>query len=246
MYELYCKYRDRKGYKDSDVAKGTGITPSTFSDWKSGRSKPNTEKLIKIADFLDTAVEYLDEWNSPLITCPDCGLLYNSASKEEADIHTKEHQAWEKAVAKYGDLYCNSIINEKIKAKNRNICHNLNNSLQERVNAQLEVLKCLFSRSIVANGYSLEHIPFETYIAMMLGNKTYRGNLDDALYEELVKRYGTKSGISSGTIYHVPDTIREQPQTIAAHLDISDLSKREREDVAGYIEYIRSKHKKGD
>ena len=50
MYELYCKFRDKKGVKDSDVSKATGIPQSTFSDWKSGRSKPNTEKLIKIAD----------------------------------------------------------------------------------------------------------------------------------------------------------------------------------------------------
>ena len=59
MYEKYCKIRDEKGYKDADVAKGTGITKSTFSDWKSGRSNPKNEKLIKIADFLGVSVECL-------------------------------------------------------------------------------------------------------------------------------------------------------------------------------------------
>ena len=39
MYEIYCKLRNEKGVKDSDVVKATGITKSTFSDWKSGRSK---------------------------------------------------------------------------------------------------------------------------------------------------------------------------------------------------------------
>lgn len=43
MYEIYCKLRDSKGVKDSDVVKATGITKSTFSDWKSGRSKPKNE-----------------------------------------------------------------------------------------------------------------------------------------------------------------------------------------------------------
>ena len=38
MYEIYCKLRDSKGMKDADVAKATGITKSTFSDWKNGRS----------------------------------------------------------------------------------------------------------------------------------------------------------------------------------------------------------------
>lgn len=38
MYEIYCKLRDERGLKDADVVKATGITKSTFSDWKSGRS----------------------------------------------------------------------------------------------------------------------------------------------------------------------------------------------------------------
>ena len=59
MYEIYCKLRDTKGVKDSDVVKATGITKSTFSDWKSGRSKPKNEKLQKIADYFGVSVEYL-------------------------------------------------------------------------------------------------------------------------------------------------------------------------------------------
>jgi len=59
MYEIYCKIRDAKGLKDADVVKATGITKSTFSDWKSGRSNPKNDKLVKIADFLEVSVEYL-------------------------------------------------------------------------------------------------------------------------------------------------------------------------------------------
>ena len=43
MYERYCELRDSKGYKDADIAKGTGITRSTFTDWKNGRSIPTTK-----------------------------------------------------------------------------------------------------------------------------------------------------------------------------------------------------------
>lgn len=59
MYEIYCKLRDAKGCKDSDVAKNTGITKSTFSDWKSGRSNPKNDKLQKIADYFDVSINYL-------------------------------------------------------------------------------------------------------------------------------------------------------------------------------------------
>ena len=59
MYEIYCKLRDDRGLKDADVVKATGITKSTFSDWKSERSKPKQDKLQKIADFLSVSVDYL-------------------------------------------------------------------------------------------------------------------------------------------------------------------------------------------
>lgn len=59
MYRIYTKLRDWKGVKDSDVAKATGITKSTFSDWKNGRSSPKNDKLQKIADYFGVSVEYL-------------------------------------------------------------------------------------------------------------------------------------------------------------------------------------------
>lgn len=59
MYENYCKIRDLKGYKDADVSAGAGVTKSTFSDWKSGRSNPKGEKLQKIANFLEVSVDEL-------------------------------------------------------------------------------------------------------------------------------------------------------------------------------------------
>ena len=59
MYEIYKELRDKRGLKDSQVAKETGIGQSTFTDWKKGRSAPKQEKLQKIADFFGVTVEYL-------------------------------------------------------------------------------------------------------------------------------------------------------------------------------------------
>lgn len=59
MYSVYCKLRDERNLKDADVAKATGITKSTFSDWKSGRSNPKNEKLQKIADYFGVTIDYL-------------------------------------------------------------------------------------------------------------------------------------------------------------------------------------------
>lgn len=59
MYEIYCKLRDKRGVRDADVSKATGISKSTFSDWKIGRSNPKNEKLKKIADYFGVTIKYL-------------------------------------------------------------------------------------------------------------------------------------------------------------------------------------------
>ena len=65
MYERYVKLRDKKGVKDADVAKATGITKSTFSDWKNGRSEPKDKKLQKIADYFGVSTYYLRTGKQP-------------------------------------------------------------------------------------------------------------------------------------------------------------------------------------
>lgn len=59
MYERYAELRNQKGVSDYRVAKDTGISKSTFSDWKSGRSKPKIAKLKILARYFDVAVDEL-------------------------------------------------------------------------------------------------------------------------------------------------------------------------------------------
>ena len=40
------------------VAQDTGIPPSTFSDWKSGRSKPKADKIQLLAAYFNVPLEY--------------------------------------------------------------------------------------------------------------------------------------------------------------------------------------------
>lgn len=61
MYDRYKKIRDEKGVTDYKVAESTGITKSTFSDWKTGRSCPKIDKLKKVADYFEVPLEYFLE-----------------------------------------------------------------------------------------------------------------------------------------------------------------------------------------
>jgi transcriptional regulator with XRE-family HTH domain len=58
-YDRYVALRDDKGVKDATVARETGIPRSTFTEWKTGRSKPGLEKMKKLADYFGVSVEYL-------------------------------------------------------------------------------------------------------------------------------------------------------------------------------------------
>ncbi|MEY8322553.1 helix-turn-helix domain-containing protein [Lachnospiraceae bacterium 54-11] len=59
MYEIFAELLEKKGLKAADVTRATGIKSPVFSEWKKGKSKPNTEKMIKIANFLGVSIEYL-------------------------------------------------------------------------------------------------------------------------------------------------------------------------------------------
>lgn len=41
------------------ISKATGISSGNISDWKKGKSAPNREALIKIANYLNFSVDYL-------------------------------------------------------------------------------------------------------------------------------------------------------------------------------------------
>lgn len=63
MYLDYIRLRDQMGMTDADVARATGIGKSTFSDWKSGRSSPKLEKLMKLAECFGVNLEYFIKKN---------------------------------------------------------------------------------------------------------------------------------------------------------------------------------------
>ena len=59
MYAKYVELRDARKLTDGKVSEATGIPRSTLTDWKSGRSVPKIEKIIKIAEFFGVSVDEL-------------------------------------------------------------------------------------------------------------------------------------------------------------------------------------------
>ena len=58
MYNKYVELRDGKGLTDYKVSLDTGITKSTFTDWKTGRSEPKLEKIVKLSEYFGVTVDF--------------------------------------------------------------------------------------------------------------------------------------------------------------------------------------------
>ena len=61
MYPKFLKLIEERKISTYRVAKDTGIPVTFFSDWKSGRSKPKTEKLLILAKYFGVPITYFFE-----------------------------------------------------------------------------------------------------------------------------------------------------------------------------------------
>ena len=59
MYEIFEQLLQKYGVTSYKVSKDTGVTQTSLSNWKSGRSTPNAKTLQKIADYFGVSIEYL-------------------------------------------------------------------------------------------------------------------------------------------------------------------------------------------
>lgn len=59
MYEIFRKLLEEKGVTVYRVAKETGVSSATFTEWKNGNYTPKQDKLQKIADYFGVTLDYL-------------------------------------------------------------------------------------------------------------------------------------------------------------------------------------------
>ena len=59
MYEYFQHLLDKYGVTAYKVAKETGVTTATLTNWKKGKYNPKPDKLQKIADYFGVPLSYL-------------------------------------------------------------------------------------------------------------------------------------------------------------------------------------------
>lgn len=59
MYEKYEQLLHERGIRSADVSRATGISQSTLTDWKKGRTKVlSSESIRKLAEFFGVPTDY--------------------------------------------------------------------------------------------------------------------------------------------------------------------------------------------
>ena len=58
MYDKFEKLLEERNLTAYRVAKDTGISTATFTEWKNGKYKPKVEKLMILADYFKVPLEY--------------------------------------------------------------------------------------------------------------------------------------------------------------------------------------------
>ena len=59
MYDNFVKIVQEKGLTAYRVAKDTGISTATLSNWKNGAYRPKVDKLVILAEYFGIQVEDL-------------------------------------------------------------------------------------------------------------------------------------------------------------------------------------------
>lgn len=99
---------------------------------------------------------------------------------------------------------------ETIKSTAREILSNNDlrslRSLDELVELQENIFLSLFSRSVEAANFNIEHVDFPTYISMLLPQKQFKNSIEPAIYKKLVEKYGVSSGIAEDSTYYKTDS----------------------------------------
>jgi len=201
FYDRFIKLCKNRNVKPTPLIVKLGLSSSNAAQWKKG-STPRPQVIQLFADYFEISPMYFyeDDDASAVVYCYECGLQYNSCDDQDCLDHTARHAAWESAKEKFG--FCWEVrYREDRKINARAIISDPHSTLSAKIEAQIIVLMALFSRSLEASGYSLDHPCFDDYAAMILNQGIEKHGIPATVYSRLVEIYGKKPGIPKGTYF---------------------------------------------
>ena len=102
MYEIFEQLLSKYGVTAYRVAKETGITTATLTNWKQGKYTPKQDKLQKIADYLGVSLDYLMTGNT---TEPVKEKAPELTARDERDIEKILNNTREQLLSQEGLMF---------------------------------------------------------------------------------------------------------------------------------------------
>lgn len=133
------------------------------------------------------------------------------------------------------------IIREDEKSKSRNIIYSDVSTPEEKFEAAITLIECLYSRSYQAQGFDPKHCSFDDYAAMILNQEHFKNQLDTQLYKDLVFNFGTKEGLEEGnTCAFIRTSVNPHELRYAAYQELEGESDEIVKDVIDFIRFKKS------
>lgn len=57
--ERLKQLRQKKGLTQQEIAELLGVKRNTYSDWENGKTEPNFEMVLKLADLFEVSLDWL-------------------------------------------------------------------------------------------------------------------------------------------------------------------------------------------
>ena len=155
-----------------------------------------SDRLVKIAEFLDVTTDYL-LGNTSISVCPICGFGNNPLSEQSRKEHENFHNKFLEIKRKYP--FFMSFAEANIE-RNNSISEFRNP--QKTLEAKLEIfekyLKAAFSLEICKNNYNIDYLDYNQFCKVEVGNIEPDSTISQRLVDALVEKYGADKEYLSG------------------------------------------------
>lgn len=91
IYNRFDELRESKGVTVYAVSKATGITTTTFTNWKNGKYTPKRNKMELISQYFNVPVDYLMNGKEPQFTVEmaETDVALSNMSKKQKEYALK-------------------------------------------------------------------------------------------------------------------------------------------------------------
>lgn len=184
-------------YLQKDLADDLNISRSYIGDIESGRTIPSNALLSKISEKFSVPLEYLSSSND-VVCCPVCSFQYSPLDEEDYGEHEKFHNDFLNYVS--NNEFLSYADREILKTKSRNILGNNKSSLNEKIVAANDLLKCFFYRDLELTRFSKEFPSLDNYVFKNLKEGKFTNDLPHDVYINLLEQYNIETSLKDNLI----------------------------------------------